>query len=96
MSGVDGDVVDDGIINAFSQPPLGMTDDDDDERLSLSPFLSVLDLFPAFEVRGELLIFFVFTLTFEAKRRKLIEGLISTQPATHTHTHTGISTLKGS
>lgn len=36
VSGVDGDVVDDGIINAFSQPPLGMADDDDDERLFLS------------------------------------------------------------
>lgn len=37
---------------------------------------------------GELLIFFVFTLTFEAKRRKLIEGLISTQSATNTDTIT--------
>lgn len=97
VSGVDGDVVDDGIINAFSQPPLGMADD----RLclwpplSLSHALSVLDPFPAFEVRGELLIFFVFTLTFEAKRRKLIEGLISTQPATHSHTHSKTHTNKG-
>lgn len=90
MSGVDGDVVDDGIINAFSQPPLGMADDRlclwPPLSLSLSHALSVLDPFPAFEVRGELLIFFVFTLTFEAKRRKLIEGLISTEPATLTHT----------
>lgn len=62
---------------------------------SLSHALSVLDPFPAFEVRGELLIFFVFTLTFEAKRRKLIEGLISTQPATHSHTHSKSHTNKG-
>lgn len=63
--------------------------------LSLSHALSMLDPFPAFEVRGELLIFFVFTLTFEAKRRKLIEGLISTQPATHSHTHSKTHTNKG-
>jgi len=80
--------VGDGVINAYSGLPFGHNQ---------TPGSGMSDLGSGirgsrFEARsfsgfwssgGKLLIFFVFTLTFEAKRRKLIEGLISThQPRT--------------
>lgn len=79
----------DGIINAYSGLPFGHRQTpgsgNQDPGCSVwnprEPRLEARSVSGFWSSSGGLLIFFVFTLTFEAKRRKLIEGLISTHQA---------------